>query len=60
MKIIKEGASHKLVIDNCKKDDAGIYHFEVDGRKSKATLTVQGKNGRLQHAGYIQDPEMHL
>ncbi|XP_052384591.1 immunoglobulin-like and fibronectin type III domain-containing protein 1 [Oncorhynchus keta] len=42
LKIIKEGANHKLVIDNCKKDDAGIYHFEVDGRKSKATLTVQG------------------
>eukprot|EP00063_Salmo_salar_P014441 XP_013989276.1 PREDICTED: immunoglobulin-like and fibronectin type III domain-containing protein 1 isoform X5 [Salmo salar] len=42
VKIIKEGAFHKLVIDNCKKDDAGIYHFEVDGRKSEATLTVQG------------------
>ncbi|CAB1353333.1 unnamed protein product, partial [Coregonus sp. 'balchen'] len=42
VKIIKEGACHKLVIDNCKKDDAGVYCFEVDGHKSEGSLTVQG------------------
>lgn len=57
MKIIKEGAFHKLVIDNCKKDDAGVYRFEVDGRISEGSLTVQSKNGQLQYVGYIQGYE---
>uniref|UniRef100_A0A8C7EYV2 Immunoglobulin like and fibronectin type III domain containing 1, tandem duplicate 2 n=1 Tax=Oncorhynchus kisutch TaxID=8019 RepID=A0A8C7EYV2_ONCKI len=40
LKIIQDGASHKLVIENCKKDDAGVYSFEVDGHKSEAKFTV--------------------
>uniref|UniRef100_A0A4W5R209 Immunoglobulin like and fibronectin type III domain containing 1, tandem duplicate 2 n=1 Tax=Hucho hucho TaxID=62062 RepID=A0A4W5R209_9TELE len=40
LKIIQDGASHKLVIESCKKDDAGVYSFEVDGHKSEAKLTV--------------------
>nr|XP_040061043.1 immunoglobulin-like and fibronectin type III domain-containing protein 1 [Gasterosteus aculeatus aculeatus] len=39
--IIKDGACHRLVIDCCKKDDAAVYCFEADGRKSEATLNIQ-------------------
>lgn len=46
-----------MVIDNCKKDDAGVYRFEVDGRISEGSLTVQSKNGQLQYVGYIQGYE---
>ncbi|XP_071223273.1 immunoglobulin-like and fibronectin type III domain-containing protein 1 [Salvelinus alpinus] len=41
VKIITDGACHKLVIDCCRKDDGAVYRFEVDGRISEATLTVQ-------------------
>uniref|UniRef100_A0A672FC31 Immunoglobulin like and fibronectin type III domain containing 1, tandem duplicate 2 n=1 Tax=Salarias fasciatus TaxID=181472 RepID=A0A672FC31_SALFA len=36
--IIKDGACHRLIIDCCKKDDAAVYRFEAEGRKSEATL----------------------
>ncbi|XP_070693468.1 immunoglobulin-like and fibronectin type III domain-containing protein 1 [Pempheris klunzingeri] len=39
--IIKDGACHRLVIDCCKKDDAAVYRFEAEGRKSEATLNIQ-------------------
>ncbi|XP_032369255.1 immunoglobulin-like and fibronectin type III domain-containing protein 1 [Etheostoma spectabile] len=39
--IIKDGAFHRLVIDCCKKDDAAVYRFEAEGRKSEATLRIQ-------------------
>ncbi|XP_068449723.1 immunoglobulin-like and fibronectin type III domain-containing protein 1 [Clinocottus analis] len=39
--IIKDGACHRLVIDCCKKDDAAVYCFEAEGRKSEAALNVQ-------------------
>ncbi|XP_054473735.1 immunoglobulin-like and fibronectin type III domain-containing protein 1 [Anoplopoma fimbria] len=39
--IIKDGACHRLVIDCCKKDDAAVYSFEAEGRKSEATLNIQ-------------------
>ena len=42
--LIKDGACHKLVIDSCKKDDTGLYRFEAEGRKSEATLNIQGQN----------------
>ncbi|XP_068172068.1 immunoglobulin-like and fibronectin type III domain-containing protein 1 [Antennarius striatus] len=41
VKIIKDGACHKLIMDCCNKDDAGIYRFEAEGRKSDATLNIQ-------------------
>lgn len=40
---IKDGALHKLVIHNCTEEDNGKYRFEVDGRKTEAVLTVEGK-----------------
>uniref|UniRef100_A0A3Q3NDF0 Immunoglobulin-like and fibronectin type III domain-containing protein 1 n=1 Tax=Labrus bergylta TaxID=56723 RepID=A0A3Q3NDF0_9LABR len=39
--IIKDGACHKLIIDCCNKDDAAVYRFEAEGRKSEATLDIQ-------------------
>ncbi|XP_067442775.1 immunoglobulin-like and fibronectin type III domain-containing protein 1 isoform X1 [Thunnus thynnus] len=39
--IIKDGASHRLIIDCCKKDDTALYRFEAEGRKSEATLNIQ-------------------
>uniref|UniRef100_A0A3Q0RMS7 Immunoglobulin like and fibronectin type III domain containing 1, tandem duplicate 2 n=1 Tax=Amphilophus citrinellus TaxID=61819 RepID=A0A3Q0RMS7_AMPCI len=36
--IIKDGACHRLIIDCCNKDDAAVYRFEAEGRKSEATL----------------------
>ncbi|XP_037639979.1 immunoglobulin-like and fibronectin type III domain-containing protein 1 [Sebastes umbrosus] len=39
--IIKDGACHRLIIDCCKKDDAAVYSFEADGRKSEATLNIE-------------------
>ncbi|XP_029908040.1 immunoglobulin-like and fibronectin type III domain-containing protein 1 [Myripristis murdjan] len=41
VRIIKDGACHKLIIDCCTKDDAAAYRFEAEGRKSEAKLTVQ-------------------
>uniref|UniRef100_A0A8C6LZP4 Immunoglobulin like and fibronectin type III domain containing 1, tandem duplicate 2 n=1 Tax=Nothobranchius furzeri TaxID=105023 RepID=A0A8C6LZP4_NOTFU len=41
VKIIKDGASHTLIIECCKEDDAAVYRFEAEGRKSEATLNVQ-------------------
>uniref|UniRef100_A0A672ZJQ1 Immunoglobulin like and fibronectin type III domain containing 1, tandem duplicate 2 n=1 Tax=Sphaeramia orbicularis TaxID=375764 RepID=A0A672ZJQ1_9TELE len=39
--IIKDGSCHRLVIDCCKKDDAAVYRFEAEGRKSEATLKIE-------------------
>lgn len=39
--IIKDGACHRLIINCCSKDDAAVYRFEAEGRKSEATLTVE-------------------
>ncbi|XP_068598129.1 immunoglobulin-like and fibronectin type III domain-containing protein 1 [Brachionichthys hirsutus] len=41
VKLIKDGACHKLIMDCCTKGDAGIYRFEAGGRKSEATLNIQ-------------------
>ncbi|XP_069389375.1 immunoglobulin-like and fibronectin type III domain-containing protein 1 isoform X2 [Paralichthys olivaceus] len=41
VRIIKDGACHKLKIDCCKKDDTAVYRFEAEGRKSEATLNIQ-------------------
>uniref|UniRef100_A0A3Q3KYR1 Immunoglobulin-like and fibronectin type III domain-containing protein 1 n=1 Tax=Mastacembelus armatus TaxID=205130 RepID=A0A3Q3KYR1_9TELE len=39
--IIKDGACHRLIIDCCKMDDAAVYRFEAEGRKSEAILNIQ-------------------
>ncbi|XP_034545040.1 immunoglobulin-like and fibronectin type III domain-containing protein 1 [Notolabrus celidotus] len=39
--IIKDGSSHKLIIESCNKDDGAVYRFEAEGRKSEATLVIQ-------------------
>lgn len=49
MKTVKDGACHSLIIDSCNKDDSAVYRFEAEGRKSEATLNIQGqkKNWKL-------------
>ncbi|XP_051563268.1 immunoglobulin-like and fibronectin type III domain-containing protein 1 [Myxocyprinus asiaticus] len=41
LKIIKDGAFHKLIITNCTDEDNGKYRFEADGRKTEAILVVE-------------------
>nr|XP_061814213.1 immunoglobulin-like and fibronectin type III domain-containing protein 1 [Nerophis lumbriciformis] len=41
VRIVKDGAYHKFIIDCCKSEDVGVYRFESDGRKSEATLNIQ-------------------
>ena len=45
--IIDDGKKHMLVINNCEFDDEGIYSIEASGKKSTATLTVEGKCGTI-------------
>lgn len=44
VKIIKDGACHTLIIECCKYEDGAVYRFESEGRKSEATINVQGQN----------------
>ncbi|XP_049335126.1 immunoglobulin-like and fibronectin type III domain-containing protein 1 [Astyanax mexicanus] len=39
--IVKDGATHKLIIEKCEEENSGTYKFEADGRKSEATLSVE-------------------
>ncbi|XP_056157233.1 immunoglobulin-like and fibronectin type III domain-containing protein 1 [Lampris incognitus] len=41
IKITKDGACHKLIIECCTKGDTALYCFEAEGRKSEAILSVQ-------------------
>ena len=41
--VIKDGATHKLIIHSCSEEDAGKYRFEAAGRKSEAMLIIQGQ-----------------
>lgn len=43
MIIVKDGTYRKLVIKNCKEEDAGKYRYEADGRKTEADLKVEGR-----------------
>lgn len=40
--IVKDQTYRKLIIKNCKEDDAGKYRCEADGRKTEALLKVEG------------------
>ncbi|KAM9361327.1 immunoglobulin-like and fibronectin type III domain-containing protein 1 [Symphorus nematophorus] len=39
--IVKDGTYRKLIIKNCKEEDAGKYRCEADGRKTEAALNVE-------------------
>nr|XP_055068168.1 immunoglobulin-like and fibronectin type III domain-containing protein 1 isoform X2 [Misgurnus anguillicaudatus] len=39
--VVKDGAQHKLIINNCHDKDSGKYKFEAEGCKSEATLTIE-------------------
>ncbi|KAK7155702.1 hypothetical protein R3I93_010373 [Phoxinus phoxinus] len=41
LKIVKDGAVHKLIVTNCTEEDNGKYRFEADGRKTEAILVVE-------------------
>ncbi|XP_016374572.1 immunoglobulin-like and fibronectin type III domain-containing protein 1 [Sinocyclocheilus rhinocerous] len=38
--ISKDGCTHKLIIQNCKDSDGGLYNFEVNGCKTEAMVRV--------------------
>ncbi|XP_018517375.1 immunoglobulin-like and fibronectin type III domain-containing protein 1 [Lates calcarifer] len=38
--IVKDGTYRKIIIKNCKEDDAGKYRCEADGRKTEAVLSI--------------------
>lgn len=40
--IVKDGTYRKLIIKNCKEEDAGKYRCEADGRKTEAMLNIEG------------------
>ena len=40
--IVKDGTYRKLIIKNCKEEDAGKYRCEADGRKTEAVLLIEG------------------
>lgn len=39
---MKDRTYRKLIIKNCKEEDAGKYRCEADGRKTEAVLKVEG------------------
>lgn len=45
--IVKDRNYRKLIIKNCKEEDAGKYRCEADGRKTEAVLKVEGRTLRL-------------
>lgn len=47
MKMVKDGSCHTLIIDCCDKDDSAVYRFEAEGRKSEATLHIQGQKKKI-------------
>ena len=47
VRIVHDGACHRLIIDCCSNDDGAVYRFEAEGRKSEATLRVEGKDVTL-------------
>lgn len=45
--IVKDGTYRKLIVKNCKEDDAAKYRYEADGRKTEAMLNVEGNEIRI-------------
>ena len=48
VRIVHDGACHRLIIDWCSNDDGAVYRFEAEGRKSEATLRIEGKDVTLK------------
>lgn len=46
--IVKDGTYRKIIIKNCKEDDAGKYRCEADGRKTEAVLSISGIRIRIE------------
>lgn len=46
--IVKDGLYRKLIVKNCKEEDAGKYKCEADGRKTEAALIVEGTIFRFE------------
>lgn len=42
--ISKDGTFHRLKIHKVTEEFAGKYKFEADGRKTEATIVVEGRN----------------
>ena len=47
VRIVQDGACHRLIIDCCSNNDGAVYRFEAEGRKSEATLSIEGKDVTL-------------
>lgn len=50
--LAKDGACHKLLIDSCQEEHSGRYRFEAEGRKTEATIYVQGIKMCLEVSQY--------
>lgn len=48
---MKDQTYRKLIIKNCKEEDAGKYRCEADGRKTEAVLKVEGTLLRIYRFG---------
>uniref|UniRef100_A0A4W3GG21 Immunoglobulin like and fibronectin type III domain containing 1, tandem duplicate 3 n=1 Tax=Callorhinchus milii TaxID=7868 RepID=A0A4W3GG21_CALMI len=46
-KMVKDGTKHTLKLHNVQEEDSGIYRFESDGRKTEASLLIEGKVYKL-------------
>ncbi|CAF3878648.1 unnamed protein product, partial [Adineta steineri] len=55
IKVTREGPVIKLVIDECQLTDEGRYQAEINGKTSKASVTVKEK--KLQFIRPLQDIE---
>lgn len=44
IKVSKEGPTVKLLIDECQLSDEGRYQAEINGKTSKANVTVKGQS----------------
>lgn len=40
--ILKDGCTHKLIIQSCNDADEGLYEFEVNGCRTQAMVKVGG------------------
>lgn len=41
--VVKDGAVHKLIIDEIQESHSGNYKFETEGIRTEASLFVEGK-----------------
>lgn len=58
--IVKDQTYRKLIIKNCKEEDAGKYRCEADGRKTEAVLKVEGTDLRIYRFGTHKKKRCHV